>query len=29
MMLLRELPESVDAVSVMKNILEKYDKSNA
>ena len=29
MMLLRELPASVDAVSVMKNILEKYDKFNA
>lgn len=29
MMLLRELPESVDAVSVMKNILEKYDESGA
>ncbi len=29
MMLLRELPESVDAVSVMKIFLEKHDKSNA
>jgi hypothetical protein len=27
MMLLRELPESADAVTLMKKILEKHDKS--
>lgn len=29
MMLLRELPESVDAVTLLKNFLDKYDKSSA
>jgi hypothetical protein len=28
MMLLRELPDSADGVTLLKNFLEKYDKSN-